>query len=1007
MFDTSFASAVASASPIGEVELPARVADLVRAFMADKARYRSTEFKEMSLRSEFLNPLFEELGWDPTNSHGQTYDERDVVQEPSVLIDGKASAPDYAMVLGGRRRLFVEAKRPSVNIEDRKDSAFQIRRYGWSAGIPFGIITDFEEFAIYDCRQMPAASDGAAVARIAYFTCDELEQWWPTLVAMFSRDAVANGSLEKIAADRKSPQGTRTVDVQFLDEIQSWRRDLAADIAVRNPALDVVDLSTAVQTLIDRIVFLRTVEARGLESRDALETAARENQGPGVYSRLLKLFRRADDRYNSGLFHLNTGTGLNDIGLSVSVSDEILRSIIAKLYFPYPYEFSVLPPDILGRIYEQFLGEAITLNDDRSTIVELKPEHRKSGGVYYTPAPIVEYIVDETLGPLLAGQTPARVKGLTVVDPASGSGSFLLIAFQYLLDWHREYYAAHPMLAKRFLETGADNQTRIKTFERKRILLDHIYGVDIDRQAVEVTKLSLLLKVLEGQSQDELDIGRILPDLDGNIVCGNSLIGTDFHVPFGLTEEESLAFNPFSWTDAFPKVFKAGGFDAVIGNPPYLNIDNVWGKKDPRLAYIKAAYPEVYTDKTDILFYFIKKAVDICRGEIGLIVSRSFLEADKAQKLRGWMSTKAHVRSVLDFRDAQVFPGVGINTAIVRLTHSRAAKSARFARFKAAALPPGYQPATFRDAELVSEISVPSSQLSSTSWNFGDASVEAVLAKIDRGGDPVGDILHIGQGMQTAANEVFQFKPTPQQAEILRKAGLLYRRARNSEIWRYRIASNGVDILYLEDVKSFNKLPSFLQEHLNLNKKMLTARAAFKRGNCDWWRYSWPIHKEFVKRPKILSPYLAAFNRFALDDRQEYLGISDTTVLYDNGQPEDLRYILGFLNSQILSARFSFIGKLRGGGALDYFENTIRRLPIPRRAPGDPDYDAMVELVARRIEVEAEAASTRVAEEEAAAIMEAAELDLKIEGIVARLFGLSGNDLTVLGISELLVPQSD
>src|SRR5699024_10055459 len=247
---------------------------------------------------------------------------------------------------------------------------------------------------------------------------------------------------------------------------------LATDVSARNPHLNLVELNNSVQNLIDRVIFLRIAEARGLEQPDALLSTITNE--PGVYKRLLQLFFRADDRYNSGLFHFQPHKDMKSpidyVGLHLQISDDILKRIIERLYYPEPYEFSVLPADLLGKIYEQFLGEVITLDEDGYVTVDVKPDVRKAGGIYYTPVPVVEYIVEQTIGPLLKGKEPKDVAKLRIVDPACGSGSFLIAVYQYILNWHRDYYADKPRLAKRFLELGTDGFFRLKTSERKKIL---------------------------------------------------------------------------------------------------------------------------------------------------------------------------------------------------------------------------------------------------------------------------------------------------------------------------------------------------------------------------------------------------------------------------------------------------------------------------------------------------------------------------------------------------------
>ncbi len=948
---------------------PAEVLALVEEYRAGADHYRSSAFKEMAVRSKFLNPVLKALGWDPDNT-GLLVSEREVTQEDVIIIDGEGKAPDYAFLLDGYWQWFLEAKRPSVNIATGRDPAYQIRRYCWNAGLPLGIVTDFEEWGIYDCRYEPQPSDASSVGRIKYFTCEQLDDEWDDLVALFDRDNVLAGSIAAFAAENPTPRGTLTVDQAFLKEISAWRETLAVDFAKHNTDLDVVQLNKAVQTLIDRIIFLRIAEARGLEAFEELKKAA-DNENEGVYTRLMSLFKRADNRYNSGLFHFANArgqTGTPDtISGSLKVGDKPIRHIIKRLYYPHPYDFKAMPADILGRVYEQFLGATITLKGHKATVEE-KVEVRKAGGVYYTPVPIVEYIVETIIGPLLEGAKPSDVAKLRILDPACGSGSFLIAAYQFLIDWHTDYYAATPTNTKKFLDKQADGGVRLNTTERKRILLANIYGVDIDPQAVEVTKLSLLLKVIEGQTQLELAVGRILPDLDANIRCGNSLIDVDFPLPMDLTEEKRLHYNPFNWKAEFSAIMSAGGFDAIVGNPPYLNIDSVWGRRDLRLGYIKSHYSEIHTDKTDLLFYFLARAVQICKGEIGFIVSRSFLEADKAQKLRGWLAKNVKVREVLDFREAIVFPRVGINTAIVRLTGSTAVKEGVFRRYKNKTLPVGYRASHLHDKAHFEENSTPLTTLGSASWIVTDTDNSALLAKIDAAGPKVGTILHVGQGMQTGSNDSFAI-PDNDTALLTaaKKGGLVRRRARNSDIGAFEITDAGPNLLYVEDAPSFNSLPAEVKKHLNHVKPALTARKAYERGNCDWWRFTWPLHKDYFGKPRILAPYRAHDNRFAVDMEAKYLGITDTTILYDNGQPEDLHYIAAVLNSKVLTYRFRYIGKLVGGGTYEYFHNTIAKLPIPRRKPGNADHDALVALAKQIEEDKATIRSTRVPAEKIAA----------------------------------------
>ena len=232
-----------------------------------------------------------------------------------------------------------------------------------------------------------------------------------------------------------------------------------------------------------------------------------------MYGLLLKRFYEADAKYDSGIFHFKQERGQRDapdtLTPNLTIDDDALRGMLARLYYPEsPYAFEVIPAEILGQVYEQFLGKVICLDAAHRATVEEKPDVKKAGGVYYTPAYIVDYIVAQTVGALLRGNTLKQADTLTILDPACGSGSFLIGAYGFLLDWHLDTYLADD--PKKWSKTKPPrlrqigNGWTLTIAERKRILLAHIYGVDIDAQAVEVTKLSLLLKVLEGEDEQSV-----------------------------------------------------------------------------------------------------------------------------------------------------------------------------------------------------------------------------------------------------------------------------------------------------------------------------------------------------------------------------------------------------------------------------------------------------------------------------------------------------------------------
>lgn len=623
---------------------PQSIIDLVARFESNLSDYQAGKYNETMARRDFIDPFFEALGWDMQNRSGLSEKDRAVIHEDSIKIGDAMKAPDYCMRVKGKRQFFVEAKKPSVDLKQGSDPAFQVRRYAWSAKLPLSILTDFEEFAVYDCRTKPNAGDKSTKARLRYFTYREYVSKWDEIAALFSNAAVEAGSLEPYIT--KQARGTDLVDDAFLEDIERWRDSLAADIAIKNPVLTQDEVNFAVQATIDRIVFLRICEDRSIEQYGSLLGLS---NGNGIYGRLKEKFRYADQRYNSGLFHFSAEENVIEppdaITPRLEVSDHVLRKIITGLYPPEsPYAFAVISADILGQVYEQFLGKVIKLDDKHKATIEEKPEVRKAGGVFYTPTYIVDYIVKETLGESLRGKTPKQVSEIKVCDPACGSGSFLLGAYDYLLNWHLDYYLTNPDKVKKELYKAPSGDLRLTGAERKRILLNNIFGVDIDSQAVEVTKLSLLLKVLEGETEESIGrqtsfiTDRVLPDLGKNIQCGNSLVSPNYFVGsqqglMGLNEEIKK-INPFDWHASFPEIFsrKDPGFDVIIGNPPY--IFGEW-HDDISKNFIQSTYATART-QFDTYWLFIEKGIRLSRekGFCSLIVPDPLLARDEPAPVR-------------------------------------------------------------------------------------------------------------------------------------------------------------------------------------------------------------------------------------------------------------------------------------------------------------------------------------------------------------------------------------
>ena len=576
--------------------------------------------------------------------------------------------------------------------------------------------------------------------------------------SIFTKEAVLKGPFDKYAVtDRK--RGTATVDAEFLKEIEAWREAPAKNLALRNPTLSVHGLNFSVQRTIDRLIFLRICEDRGVEPYGRLQALL---NGQNIYGRLRYPYEQADDRYNSGLFHFqkenDRAESPDDLTPRLKIDDKVLKDILSRLYYPQsPYEFSVFPTEILGQVYEQFLGKVIRLTAGHQAKVEEKPEVKKAGGVYYTPAYIVENIVKHTVGALCEGKTPKQIAKLTVLDPACGSGSFLIGAYRYLLTYHRDWYVKDgPEKHRKELFQAASGEWRLTTQEKKRILLNNIYGVDIDSHAVEVTKLSLLLKVLEGESDETLKRqlsfvhDRALPDLGQNIKCGNSLIGPDFFAGQLMPDEEEMRrVNPFDWKAEFPEIMKAGGFDTVVGNPPYVRQESLSGFKD----YLAQRY-EAYDGLADLFAYFMEKSVALLRegGRFSFIVSSSFLRTAYGEALRRTLKKQAAVLRILDFGGLAVFENAKDTYVCIPLL----AKVKQPIRIEVSRIP-SLDFASLDDSAIDHRFTISQERLVEDAWSLKSDEEAAVFDKVINAGKPLGEYVEgkFFRGVTSGLNDAF------------------------------------------------------------------------------------------------------------------------------------------------------------------------------------------------------------------------------------------------------------
>ena len=489
---------------------------------------------------------------------------------------------------------------------------------------------------------------------------------------------------------------------------------------------------------------------------------------------------------------------------------------------------------------------------------------------------------------------PHRVEpDLRVLDPACGDGRLLVAAAERL---------GGPAL------------------DRAALVRRHLFGVDADPSAVRAARRALAAWA-----------GDPTLDLSDRVVVGDALLGPDFD---GGRAEPPV--RTLDWVAAFPFDTQPGRFDVVLGNPPYFSIDAVWGRDDPRRAHLQAAYPEVYRDKSDVLFYFFAQALRLARRSVTLLVSRSFLRAHKADRLRAHLAP--HLVDVVDFGAQPVFSGVGIQAAIVRLEVAPRSSAVTVRRPGVGSLAPAGAPQVLSRAAL-----------GAAPWSFSAPAARALAVRLDATGTPLGDVLFVGKGMETGRNAIFGGLSGAQVAAMGLPPALVRRRARGRDLRAFDLHRADRFVLYTPGAARFADLPAAARAHLTAHRAELEARAPVRRGDRPWWRFSWPLHQGRMDQPRILSPALSRSHRFALDPTGDSIGLTDTTALFDRGQPEDLRYLLGLLNAPVMVWRHGQRAKRKGGGVREFYWNGLAVLPIRRIDMGCPAdrrrHDAVVDAV--------------------------------------------------------------
>lgn len=926
-----------------------RVAELVQTYSNNYPQFQRVTYNETQVRVDFVNRFFELLGWDVDNERGLPQHLREVTHEATVIVeeDGvhRSKKPDYSFRVGTDVLYFLETKKPAVNITVDAAPAFQLRRYGWSGNLKISVLTNFTDLYIYDCSIRPKEGDDIGVAMIAHYHFDEYVEHFQEIYNMLSKEAVLEGEFERRFGNIRGALRREPFDQYFLDQIRNWRNMLGADILFNNPDIDVETLNIFVQRVLNRVIFLRICEDRCFEDYESLKAIT-------TYQELRKLFAAADQKYDSGLFELLEEDRL-------TVSDAVIINIFQSLYYPNnSYEFGVIDPYIIGQIYELFLDEALVIREDGHIEAQEKPEVIDSQGAVNTPKNITDIIVEETLSPLYEGKRPEEVARYRIADICCGSGNFLLSAFEYIINYHIEYYLNHDKdNAERsgsiYQLPGGSNY--VLSYEKKRLILqNNIFGVDIDPLAAEVAKFSLLLKALENSSLEEAEAFhqrthlRILPNLDENIKNGNSLVNMSY-AQFDRTVYQNIPLmNKLKMLD-WNTEFGNRKFDAIIGNPPYIRVQNMVHYSREEYNFYKSNYSPYVTAQTDTLdkyYLFIEKGLALLNNEgiLGYIVPHKFMNIQAGVKLRELLTSNSAVRKILHFGTYQVFENRSTYTCILVLSKKENTE------FEIGFVQDWNQFLFNHNTECAK---YPEAYITGQPWSFLPQNIVTHLDAISESCVPLSTLVDIFVGLQTSADDIYIIYADSEddnyvyfhngQREFKVEKGILRKGIYDIQITSYeKIAANcyiifpykevnGKPVLYSlsEMSENFPNTLFYLSEY----KEQLDRRKMTGRKEENWFAFGRSQSvRRFLAGEHLVWPVLSTGSNYVYDSEMIAFTGGGNGPFYGiemkNSSRESIFYIQAILNHWLMELLVKSKASTFRGDYYSHGKQFIATLPI-------------------------------------------------------------------------------
>ena len=906
---------------------------------------------EETVRS-WLNDLLGVFGWDVRNVcqvwQESVLDERD--RRRLADINSTHKRPDYTLLNGSEIKTFLDAKSLSVDVFSNKAAAFQIRSYGWSAQVPCAFVSNFAQMAIFDTRYKPNASQDAQHGVIQISVDEYLEKFDVLFDHLWRGNVVSNGLNRFYSVADK--EGVRTLDGDFMGVLSKFRFKLAVELAKMNPWLvvDETSLNYYVQVIMDRIIFIRVCEAKGIETKERLREFQHGKVG------FWRAFRKSC--YMEFYRHYDGAMFERDAKFKrIDLPDKVFDEFIAELYYPSPYRFDVIPVMMLAKIYEEFLGKRLALRRGK-VVEEVKGEYVKTNGAVPTPEHIVRLVCDRTFSDV-GDQTLSGLLGCKILDPCCGSGIFLVACYDFLEAQFIRILKDDDELQEEYKDFYFvdDDGNWLLTIPGRRLLISRcLFGIDLDEAAVEVTKMSLALKIIDGTCitvWNSLGANgeRILCDIAANIKLGNTLVRLS--AVGDVEQAESLrAFDP---KRAFPTVFDKGssGFGFIVCNPPYVET-KYFKEANPALHSYLSSHYDAYEGKADLAVLFIERCMQLLSdgGKAGFVVQRRWFKTDYGQGIRRQINNGRHLDSLIEFDATDIFPHRITYVAIMTLAKATREK-VRYCRI-------GESGSDLKilccDSDGVAK-RIEASRLvghptNDEPWDFGEADILGVYARLQ---DSLGRFdafpnLAIKDGIQALWKKVYhlrdvEFKGNKAvgrngfgevvhvEKDILR--GVVY----NREFYPFKnivpdawcvFPYEGASVVAISYSDLKKRFP-LAHEYLAKNKRRIRENVECRLGD-KWHTFTREHNHGLYNVRKIIVPMTARDTIATFADRGNGLYMDNANVWFvmiEGATSRLMKAVAAVINSTVFSVLAKLKANPQSGGYYKFNKQFLAPVPFP------------------------------------------------------------------------------